>query len=228
MLACVEGRVVEYDADGQVTWQAPVHEPWGCARLADGRRVVVSWQDRILVEYDKDGKERSRRVTLPACPMSVQELPDGRMLIACREGGKVVEVGRDGSVGWEVSLEGGPSDARRLRNGRTLVALQRGNEVVEVDEKGKVQWRAKVGSPTSVCRLPNGRTFVSSYMGGKVVELDAEGKEVWSAGGFKLVNYAVRLPNGNTLVSGGGVWEIDREGKVVRETKVFACGFQWN
>ena len=231
MLVCVGcgDRVVEYDSDGEVTWQVAISDPWGCARLPDGRRLVVSWSGRLLVEYDKNGCEVSRRASLPAGPMSVQELAGGRKLLACREGGEVLELGADGKFGWEVRLEGGPSDARRLRNGRTLVALQRGNEVIELDGKGTVRWRAKISSPTSACRLPNGRTLVSSYLDGKVVELDSEGRVVWSAGGFEKTNCAVRLPNGNTLVSCvGGVREIDRQGKVVRETKLASSGIHWD
>jgi hypothetical protein len=69
-------------------------------------------------------------------------------------------------------------------------------------------------------RMTNAGTFLVAHMDlGKVVEYDAEGKEMWSVEAPSAWA-AVRLKNGNTLISGnqrGYVREVNREGKTVWE-----------
>ena len=50
-------RVVEFDAHGQVVWQAPFHEPVAAVRLANGNTLVTAFQDTRAVEIDSEGKE---------------------------------------------------------------------------------------------------------------------------------------------------------------------------
>jgi hypothetical protein len=69
-------------------------------------------------------------------------------------------------------------------------------------------------------RMTKAGTFLVAHMDlGKVVEYDAEGKEMWSVEAPSAWG-AVRLKNGNTLISGnqrGYVREVNREGKTVWE-----------
>jgi hypothetical protein len=69
-------------------------------------------------------------------------------------------------------------------------------------------------------RMTDAGTFLVSHMDlGKVVEYSAEGKEIWSVEAPSAWA-AVRLKNGNTLISGnqhGYVREVNREGKTVWE-----------
>jgi hypothetical protein len=69
-------------------------------------------------------------------------------------------------------------------------------------------------------RMTKAGTFLVPHMDlGRVVEYDDRGKELWSVEA-KSCWAAIRLKNGNTLISGnqnGYVREVDREGKVVWE-----------
>jgi hypothetical protein len=59
-------QVVELDADGKVSWKAPVPLPISAVRLSNGHTLVASFQGQRVVELDKAGKQ-------------VQEIkPDGR------------------------------------------------------------------------------------------------------------------------------------------------------
>jgi HEAT repeat protein len=54
------GTVQEYDAAGKVVWQASLGRPL-CALRLPGGNTLVSSQDMVLVEFDRTGKEVSRR-----------------------------------------------------------------------------------------------------------------------------------------------------------------------
>lgn len=102
--------------------------------------------------------------------------------------------------------------------------------MVEIDKDGKEQKRVKVGDSTrdmyhtfrQVRKTPQG-TYLAAVMNeNKTYEWDESGKLVrtFPKGGF----VAIRLPNGNTLVSAahatddhGAVIEYDKEAKVVWE-----------
>jgi hypothetical protein len=49
-------KVVEYDATGQVVWQADFPQPVAAVRLANGHTMVTSYEDRRAVELDATGK----------------------------------------------------------------------------------------------------------------------------------------------------------------------------
>jgi hypothetical protein len=77
--------------------------------------------------------------------------------------------------------------------------------------------RKSTHGQTRHARLTEAGTYLVAHMDmRKVVEYDETGKAVWSAsvpGAWS----AVRLKNGNTLVCGKGVQEIDQQGKTVWE-----------
>ena len=52
-----ENRVVEYDADGKVAWQAELQNPTTATRLANGNTLVASSSQQRLVEINREGKE---------------------------------------------------------------------------------------------------------------------------------------------------------------------------
>lgn len=49
-------RVVEYDPEGKVVWEATVMQPMGAVRLANGNTLVSSYGNLQLVELDRAGK----------------------------------------------------------------------------------------------------------------------------------------------------------------------------
>lgn len=52
-----ENRVVEYDLQGKVVWQANIQYPTSAVRLANGNTLVVSMTNQRIVELDRSGKE---------------------------------------------------------------------------------------------------------------------------------------------------------------------------
>src|SRR5262249_60110768 len=61
-------RVVEYDADGNIVWQAPVKAPTAVARLPGRRTLVVSTTARLGGELDRGG-EPGWQSEAPARPL---------------------------------------------------------------------------------------------------------------------------------------------------------------
>ncbi len=74
-------------------------------------------------------------------------------------------------------------------------------------------------------RLVGAKTVLISHRGG-AAEYDLEtGKQTWIVNGYKEVQAAIRLENGNTLLGGltekgATIHEVDREGKEVRRVVV--------
>jgi outer membrane protein assembly factor BamB len=225
-----KNEIVELDAAGQQIFSVSESGgcPWACQGLANGGRLVALYSSNTLVEYRADGKERVR-ITVPAGPMSVQRLDNGNTLVAANNAQSVAEVNDSGKVIWEVSLAGGPCDAVRLDNGHTLVTLQNANSVVEIDSSGKEIWKVEgLHTPRSASRLENGNTLVCDLGSGKVIEFDPAANQVWSQGNFSSPFSAQRLSTGTTVVSDtAAVKEIDREGKMVGETKMQSLGRVW-
>jgi PQQ-like domain/HEAT repeats len=52
-----QGRVVEFDLDGKVVWEAAVQNPTSVARLPNGNTLVGSLQTQRVVELDRTGRE---------------------------------------------------------------------------------------------------------------------------------------------------------------------------
>jgi hypothetical protein len=221
LLLCDHGKnlLIEFDEEGVPRWEQPVgQQPWACLGLPSGHRLVGSYNDRTVVEFDDSGKEIWRVTALPGGPTSIERLEDGNTLIACTDAEEVVEVGPDKQVVWRARLTGRPVDARRLESGNTLITLQNANRVVEIDPAGKEVWEiGGLGSPFSAERLDSGNTLVCSLGHNKIREFDPGGRVVWEKGSFANAYSAQRLPGGNTLVvDSTGVTEMDAEGEVVR------------
>jgi hypothetical protein len=222
LLVCDMGqqKLIEYDLAGVKTWEKQVGQaPWGCYGMANGHRLVTSYQDRSVIEFDEEGTEVWRANDLPAGPMSVQRLENGNTLVACPDGMQVVEVAPDKSTVWKASLEGRPTYARRLDDGRTLVSLQQSQKVVEVDEAGKVVWELAVGGMSfSVDRSQAGTTLICDLRTGEIREYDRGGAVIFAKGGFSNPYTVQRLASGNTLVvDRTGIKELDPKGTVVKD-----------
>ncbi len=50
-------KIVEYDASGQVVWQADFPQPVAAVRMPNGHTIVTSYEDRRAVELDQTGKQ---------------------------------------------------------------------------------------------------------------------------------------------------------------------------
>jgi hypothetical protein len=134
--------------------------------------------------------------------------------------GRVMELGPDKEVKWEIGGLRYPVDAQVIRPDRVLIAEYLNRRVSERDFKGNVVWEKQVDLPIACERLPNGHTFVATRRG--LVVFDRDGKEVFTYHhSTTSISAARRLPDGRMLlVSGGQCVLLDRGGKAVKSFHV--------
>lgn len=158
-------------------------------------------------------------------------LPNGNVLFA---DGNITEVTRDHQVVFEYKPEiqkgGGAYSCQRLPNGNTVVGENASGRVVEVDKAGQVVFSmmTRFGKTDDhhhmrmVRKLANGNYLVCHSMANIVREYKPDGSTAWEKPTKGLAFAAVRLPNGNTLVSslsqlteydpsGAEVWEFKKD-----------------
>jgi len=152
-------------------------------------------------------------------------LENGNFLLA---DGDIKEYDPQGKLVWsykpEVRDGGGAYACQRLPNGNTVVGENASGRVVEVDRDGKILFSLDTRPETKnahdhmrMCRkLANGNYLVCMKGDKKVKEFKPDGTVAWEHA-FKNITFAaVRLPNGNTLVSSlDQVTEVTPDGKEV-------------
>ncbi len=121
-----------------------------------------------------------------------------------------------------------PWSVQRLANGNYIVGFMDRKDFIvsEFSPDGKSIWRSDRmdGGVISVQRLANGNTVAALSDAKKVVEIDAKGAVVWTAKTRTRATDAIRLANGNTLISehvfpgkdlSGRLFEVDPQGEEV-------------
>jgi hypothetical protein len=140
--------------------------------------------------------------------------------------GRVVELGRDGKVRWQVEGLNYPVDAWVMGGNRVLVGEYNGRKVTERDLSGKVVWeKAMPASVVNVQRLANGNTFIAAQS--VLLEVDRGGKEVFAHRRPTTdVWAAYRSADGTTtfFTNGGQCVRLDRAGKEVKSFPLGAGG----
>lgn len=188
-----------------------------------GLNVVPEMHANKVWECGKDGKPRWTIENLQ-CPIDAQVLPNGHILVAELNGGRVTERDRSGKMLWEYKVNT-PIYCQRLPNGQTFISTNHRYFIVTREGKEVLSYAPPEGNSFfmhSVQRLRNGHVVVVS-MAGQIRELDAAGKEVRTIaldrqGGCNGIS---ATPKGTYLVAnGGGVQEIDMAGKKVWEYKL--------
>jgi outer membrane protein assembly factor BamB len=185
-------------------------------------------ENRKLIKIKEDG------TLLWECPNNnghdVQLLKNGNVLIVT---GEVQEVSPTKEIVWRV---GKPTiqkaeAAQRLDNGHTMIADDGAHAIIELDEKNEVVWRFDVPNSNNrrtqtmrqVRRLANGNTLICASTLDEVWEVNPAKEVVWKYS-VPFPYLALRLENGNTLISSGNgygsptgffVIEVDKEGKEV-------------
>lgn len=188
-------RIALLTANGAIEWEHPVKDIHDLHLLPSGNILfqrsftqlveVNPRTDQVVWEYDAgtmNGNE-GRRVEVHA----FQRLKDGSTMIAESGPARIIEVDREGKLlhmmGLKVKNPSTHSDTRlvrKLENGHYLAAHERDGAVREYDRGGTVVWEYDVP------------LFGMQPKGGHGPE--AFGNQVFAA---------LRLPNGNTLVSTG-------------------------
>jgi outer membrane protein assembly factor BamB len=177
--------------------------------------------------FDKEGK--IVRTAPTGNNADAWYLENGNFLFA---DGNIKEYDPQGKLVWSYSPEvqegGGAYACQRLLNGNTVVGENASGRVVEVDKEGKVVFSLDTHPETKnahdhmrMCRkLKNGNYLVCMKGDKKVKEFKPDGTVAWEHS-FKNITFAaVRLLNGNTLVSSlDQVTEVTPNGKEVWEFK---------
>ncbi len=182
-----------------------------------------------LVELDADGKV-AWEYKFPSIAVIFQVLPDGHVLFAY--GGNptgVDEIDRDKKTVWTyVSKCPQVLGCQRLDNGNTLVAEQGPCQAVEVNPKGEIIHVTPMTTSVKeyhlqvrgIHKLANGHILAAHEGEGAVREYDPDGKVVWEFTHVENCGDAIRLDNGNTVISCGTqkrLIEVTPAGEVVWE-----------
>jgi len=222
------GAVVELGPDMKEKWRiSNLAGPMDATYLPDGTLAIaeqnsnrVSIRDtmgRILASRTLGGNNR-----VWGNPQQVQILPNGDIMITCRNVIAVFKKDKDEEVMRYVRQQYDIAAAYRLPTGETLVMLQNGvDHCIFIDDKGKEMpdKKLKTGMPYYQAHATGaGENRVLVAESNQVVEYDLKKNEkVWS----KAINQprsVQRLPNGNTLIvdaSANRLVEIAPDGEEV-------------
>ncbi len=215
------GRVMELDSDNHVRWQIDnLIFPLDAQVLPGDRLLVAEYHAARVTERNQKGEVLWQKQI--AGPLVAQRLPNGNTFIATDS--QVLEVDRADKEIFSFSMVGGERimKAMKLANGE-IACLTDSARVVRFTSTGKELYSYNVSLATRlfggrIYMLPNGRVLIPHNAENKVVEYDARGKAVWEVIIDNPVA-AVRLPNGNTLVTTmlpqRGAVEFDRTGQEV-------------
>jgi hypothetical protein len=229
-----EGKVLELGLDSRPRLEiSGLHFPLDVQILPGDRVLVAENETDVITERDRNGTIRWQQQV--ERPLMAQRLENGNTFIATPM--RLLEVDRDGKGVLTIPQNGEFfMKALKLPNGE--IACIKGAQdrttcrFVRLDSTGQEIQQFPVHVRTSGGRidvLPNGRVLVPEKDNNRVVEYDENGKIVWQAE-YQQPVAAVRLPNGNTLVTSFNsdaagrpipsdqlvpAAELDRSGKVV-------------
>jgi hypothetical protein len=196
------------------------------AAAGSGRHILIAEYapKNRLVELSARG-EIIWQHAFPSSAVMFRALPDGHVVYAY--GGKptgVQEIDRDHKVVWNyVSSAEQVLGFDSLPDGHVLLGEQGPPRAVEVDRDGKVvqvvplqtSERGAHRQVRSLHKLANGNILVCHEGEAVVREYHPSGEIVWEYPGVPNVFEALRLGNGNTLISTASrLIEVNHEGKV--------------
>ena len=151
-------RLLEVTRDGTIAVNVPLqaqtkdhHLQTRMARkLANGNYLVPQLLDKVVREYQPDGKV-VWEVATPNWPFTAIRLDNGNTLINCTIGHLTIEVDKEGKTVWQVSNDDFPSKpfddacgAQRLPNGNTVITAYHAKpgqtKLFEVTRDKKIVW----------------------------------------------------------------------------------------
>jgi hypothetical protein len=218
-----QGRVMELGPDGkEPLWHLDgLSFPLDAQLIGEDRLLVAEYYGNRVSERDLKGQVVWQQPVTG--PLVAQRLANGNTFVATDS--ELLEFDKDGKEVLKIEMPGDQKrimKAMKLPNGE-IACLTNDARVVRLDAKGKELSGFGVSLGTRlfggrIDMLPSGRVLVPHNAEDKVVEYDGQGKAIWEVAVDKPV-MAVRLPNGNTLVTsmnpGVGAVEFDRAGNEV-------------
>jgi hypothetical protein len=201
-------------------WHENLRGPYACliAEHAHDRVALLNERGEVVWDY-----------SVPH-PQDVWMLPNGNILTTWYQG--VREVTRDRKTVWEYTTAT-PNEipnCQPLPDGNVLIGIVGECRLIEVNRRGEVIHEVRLStteqkphSQFRMCRkTPSGTYLVPFTAEGAVREYDVTGAVLREFPPAPTPVAALRLPNGNTLVSAGGavteydaadqiVWQVDGE-----------------
>lgn len=193
-----------------------VAHAFACTDYTQGKVLVISRDGRVEWEY-------------PAANCNdLSVLPNGNLLFNTGHGAK--EVTREKKVVFEYKTQSEVFACQRLSDGNTFVGECNSGRLLVLNPKAEVVREVRLlpegkngghAYMRNARVLANGHFLVAHYGAQVVKEYDADGKllrEIPATGG---PHTALRLANGNTLIScgdqpgGSRVFEVDPQGQTV-------------
>ncbi|MCR9118443.1 MAG: PQQ-binding-like beta-propeller repeat protein [bacterium] len=203
-------KIAIVDESGKTTWEYSIGPLHDLHQLANGNLLFqTNWTrvvevdpktDKVVWEYDsaKSPENKGRRIEVHA----FQRLDNGLTMIVESGASRIVEVDADGKIQHKIDLKVSKPHqhrdtrlVRKLASGNYLVCHEGDGAVREYNAKGDVVWEYGVPLNGNQPRPGHG--------------VDAFGNQCFAA---------VRLANGNTLISTGnghGVIEVTPEKEIV-------------
>ena len=188
--------------------------------------LVADYGGNKVAMVDAAGKIIWQHAAVNA--QDVWRLPNGNILFSHLHGAMEVTADDKKQVVWEYRTEA-PNEVHNcqpLPNGHVLIGECGSCRLIEVDRQGHIAKEIKFQTATTRVHLqirlarktPAGTYLVGFYHEGVAREFDSEGNIIRTFKGVRNVWGAIRLPNGNTLLSCGDghtLIEIDPDDKVV-------------
>ena len=192
-----------------------------CTDYVQGKVFIISPVGKVVWEYD--GATNCN---------DVWALPGGNLLFNTGHGVREVTPDRQAVFEYESASE--IYACERLTNGNTFIGECNAGRLLEVNPAGKNVKEVDLlpkgtngghAFMRNARKMENGNYLVAHYGLGVVREYDAAGKmirEIRAAGG---PHSAVRLPNGNTLIScadgpgGSRVFEVDTNNQTIWQVR---------
>jgi hypothetical protein len=146
----------------------------------------------------------------------------GFTLVVLLDEGRVMELGENNQIRWEIKDLLLPLDVQVLPDDRVLIAEYYARKVTERNHEGEILWEEPVEGPLVAQRLPNGNTFIATDA--RLVEVDRNHKEVYSLAlpaGERIMK-ALKLSNGEIVCLSYNLRlvRLDATSKVVRSFPV--------
>ena len=220
-------RVLELDAQNQVRWELKgIAFPLDAQLLPGGRILLAEQEANRVTERSLKGDILWQWRVMS--PLMAQRLDNGNTFVATRE--RIVEVDRDGKEVFSHEPPNGESmmRAQRLASGQIAMITTDGQATPfrRLDPTGTSELASfPVRVRTSGGRievLPNLHVLVPEKDDHRVAEYDTRGRVVHQIRVREPIA-AVRLPNGNTLVTSMAdlrAVELDKDGNEVWQYKL--------
>jgi hypothetical protein len=164
----------------------------------------------------------------PNC-QDIWSLKNGNILFTYHHGekgiGGVIEITKDKEIVFHYRTEGEIHTCQRLKNGNTMIGINKNASLIEIDKNGNIKKKIFLKTERRghdairmARKLENGHYLVAQEGDKVIAEYDENNSLINTFSTPGKCFEAIRLDNGNTLISDGpacSIREVDKKGKIV-------------